>query len=38
MSHPFAAPDRSQQATTAGRIRRKPRKFREEFESMLESK
>ena len=34
MSRPFAAPDRSQQATTAGRIRRKPRKFRDKFESM----
>ncbi len=34
MSRPFAAPERSQQATTAGRIRRKSRKFRDKFESM----
>ncbi len=37
MSRPFAAPDRSQQATTAGRIRRKHRKFRDKFESMPRS-
>ncbi len=34
ISGPFAAPDRSQQATTVGRIRRKSRKFRDKFESM----
>ncbi len=34
MSTPLAGPDRSQQATTERRIRRKPRKFRDKFESM----
>ncbi len=35
MSTPLAGPDRSQWATTERRIGRKPRKFRDEFESML---
>ena len=34
MSTPLAGPDRSQQATTERRIGRKPRKFRDSFESM----
>ncbi len=34
MSTPLAGPDRSQQATTERRIGRKPRKFRDKFESM----
>ena len=34
MSTPLAGPDRSQVATTERRIGRKPRKFRDEFESM----
>ena len=34
MSTPLAGPDRSQQATTERRIGRKPRKFRDQFESM----
>ena len=35
MSTPLAGLDRSQQTTTAGRITRKSRKFRDKFESML---
>jgi len=35
MSHPLAGPDRSQWATTEGRIGPKSRKFRDKFESML---
>ena len=35
MSTPLAGPDRSQVATTERRIGRKPRKFRDKFESML---
>ena len=35
ISGPFAAPDRSQQATTAGRIEPKSRELRDKFESML---
>ncbi len=34
MSYPLAGPDRSQQATTERRIGRKPRKYRDKFESM----
>ena len=34
MSYPLAGPDRSQEATTERRIGRKPRKFRDKFESM----
>ncbi len=34
MSTPLAGPDRSQEATTERRIGRKPRKFRDQFESM----
>ena len=34
MSTPLAGPDRSQVATTEWRIGRKPRKFRDKFESM----
>ena len=34
MSDPLAGPDRSQVATTEWRIGRKPRKFRDQFESM----
>ncbi len=34
MSYPLAGPDRSQWATTERRIGRKPRKYRDEFESM----
>ncbi len=34
MSTPLAGPDRSQVATTERRIGRKPRKFRDKFESM----
>ena len=35
ISGPFAAPDRSQQTTTAGRIWPKSRELRDKFESML---
>ncbi len=35
MSTPLAGLDRSQVATTERRIGRKPRKFRDQFESML---
>ena len=35
MSHPLAGPDRSQWATTEGRIGPKSRKFRDKFEPML---
>ena len=35
MSTPLAGPDRSQVATTQRRIGRKPRKYRDKFESML---
>ena len=35
MSAPLAGPDRSQMATTETHIGRKPRKFRDKFESML---
>jgi hypothetical protein len=34
MSTPLAGPDRSQQATKEWRVERKPRKFRDKFESM----
>ena len=34
MSTPLAGPDRSQVATTERRIGRKPRKYRDKFESM----
>ena len=34
MSYPLAGPDRSQVATTERRIGRKPRKYRDKFESM----
>ncbi len=34
MSDPLAGPDRSQWATTERRIGRKPRKYRDKFESM----
>ena len=34
ISDPFAGPDRSQVATTGRRIGRKPRKYRDQFESM----
>ncbi len=34
MNYPLAGPDRSQQATTERRIGRKPRKYRDKFESM----
>ena len=34
MSDPLAGPDRSQVATTERRIGRKPRKYRDKFESM----
>ena len=34
MSHPLAGPDRSRVATTEWLIERKPRKYRDKFESM----
>ena len=34
ISYPLAGPDRSHQATTERRIGRKPRKFRDKFESI----